>query len=373
MRCSQLSQHRLAGSLSATFPARLRYCTSTGPRVMAAKRSGTGDVNLLVLSGQNAPELKELEQLPPQVKVVAVGRTLEDFAGLKDQDWEGVEALLKAGIQEHVATKDHLKAVWPKLQNLRWMHNTNAGVETVLFPELVQSDVVLTNAKGNYSHSLAEYALTSCLWFAKELPRLRAQQKQHKWEPFCVEELRGKTMGVIGYGDIGQAAAELARAFKMNIIALRRRTELSAKEQQQHLQVYPPDKINNLMAASDYIVAALPYTPATDKLINREALQHMRPNGVFVNIGRGTTVDEEALVEVLQQGKIKGAALDVTAVEPLPEDSPLWDLDNVLISPHCADRTTTFQVEAVQQFVKMAKLYAEGQELPNVVDKHAGY
>lgn len=242
-----------------------------------------------------------------------------------------------------------------------------------MFPELVKSSVIVTNAKGAFSHSLAEWALTACSWFGKDLPRLKTQQKDKNWEPYYVEELRGKTMGVVGYGDIGQETANLARAFKMNIVALRRRTELSQHDKELHLKVYTPDKLNDLMAESDYVVAALPHTDQTEKLVSAEAISHMKKTGVFINIGRGQTVDEVALVKALQEKRIRGAGLDVVYTEPLPKDSPLWDLGNVLLSPHCADRTTTFQAEALQQFTELAKLFVEGKELFNVVDKETGY
>ncbi|KAL3163261.1 hypothetical protein ABBQ32_009659 [Trebouxia sp. C0010 RCD-2024] len=263
--------------------------------------------------------------------------------------------------------------IWPHLTNLKWIHSASAGVEKLLFPELIKSKVSVTNAKGAYSHSLAEWALTACSWFAKDLPRLKQQQKDRNWEPYYVEELRGKVLGVVGYGDIGQETANLARAFKMSIIALRRRKELSQHDKDLNLKIYTPDQLNELMAESDYIVAALPHTDKTEKLVNAAAINSMKRTGVFVNIGRGQTVDEEALVKALQDKRIRGAGLDVTYTEPLPKENPLWDLDNVLLSPHTADRTTTFQAEAIQQFTDLAKLYVQGKELYNVVDKEIGY
>ncbi|KIY93109.1 hypothetical protein MNEG_14853 [Monoraphidium neglectum] len=255
------------------------------------------------------------------------------------------------------------------------MHSSSAGLEHLLFPGLVESPVVLTNAKGVYSHSLAEYSLTCCSWFAKDFPRLLAAKADRRWDPYDVEELRGKTMGVVGYGDIGQAAARLARAFRMRVVALRRRAELSEAEQAEGVlsAVYRPDQLGDLMAASDYVVVATPWTPETDKIISRAAIAAMKPSGVLVNVGRGKCVDEEALIEALSEGRIRGAALDVFATEPLPADSPLWGLPNVLLSPHCADRTKEFQFESLERFVENAKLYVEGKELIAVCDKRSGY
>ncbi|KAL3131826.1 hypothetical protein ABBQ38_007540 [Trebouxia sp. C0009 RCD-2024] len=339
----------------------------------AMSQAHAGGAQLLVLSGRDAPELKELTNLPDGMRLLATGRPGQELADWSKEDWGRVEVLLKCGTGKDASTKQELQDIWPHLTNLKWIHSASAGVEKLLFPELIKSKVPVTNAKGAYSHSLAEWALTACSWFAKDLPRLKRQQKDRNWEPYYVEELRGKVLGVVGYGDIGQETANLARAFKMSIIALRRRKELSQHDKDLNLQIYTPDQLNELMAESDYIVAALPHTDKTEKLVNAAAINSMKRTGVFVNIGRGQTVDEEALVKALQEKRIRGAGLDVTCTEPLPKESPLWDLENVLLSPHTADRTTTFQAEAIQQFTDLAKLYVQGKELYNVVDKEIGY
>lgn len=194
--------------------------------------------------------------------------------------------------------RDDIKKMWPKLRNLKWFHSASAGLEHLLFDELVSGPVTLTNAKGVYSHSLAEYALTACNWFAKDLPRLQAAKKAHNWDPYAVEELRGKTMGIIGYGDIGQACGRLAKAFKMRVVALRRRTQLSAAEAAEGVldALHSPEQLHALMAESDFVVMATPHTPQTDKMVDAAALAAMKPTGVFINVGRGKCVDEPALI-----------------------------------------------------------------------------
>ncbi|KAL3163260.1 hypothetical protein ABBQ32_009659 [Trebouxia sp. C0010 RCD-2024] len=359
---------RLKGDLPCGIHVARR---SIGQTAMAQAHAGGAE--LLVLSGREAPELKELTNLPDGMRLLATGRPGQELADWSKEDWGRVEVLLKCGTGKDASTKQELQDIWPHLTNLKWIHSASAGVEKLLFPELIKSKVSVTNAKGAYSHSLAEWALTACSWFAKDLPRLKQQQKDRNWEPYYVEELRGKVLGVVGYGDIGQETANLARAFKMSIIALRRRKELSQHDKDLNLKIYTPDQLNELMAESDYIVAALPHTDKTEKLVNAAAINSMKRTGVFVNIGRGQTVDEEALVKALQDKRIRGAGLDVTYTEPLPKENPLWDLDNVLLSPHTADRTTTFQAEAIQQFTDLAKLYVQGKELYNVVDKEIGY
>eukprot|EP00879_Flechtneria_rotunda_P013106 GHRR01013689.1.p1 GENE.GHRR01013689.1~~GHRR01013689.1.p1 ORF type:complete len:235 (+),score=80.64 GHRR01013689.1:992-1696(+) len=219
------------------------------------------------------------------------------------------------------------------------------------------------------------YAITCCNWFAKDFARLVAAKAARKWDVFEVEELRGKTLGVVGYGDIGRATAQLARAFRMRVIALRRNTKLSAAEQEEGVveKLYSPDQIEQLMAASDYVVLATPYTPATHHIVSAAAIAAMKPTGVIVNVGRGKCIDEAALIDALRKQRIRGAALDVFVTEPLPPDSPLWDLPNVFMSPHNADRTKEFQFESIEQFVQNAHRYLAGEELLNVCDKASGY
>lgn len=330
---------------------------------------------LLVVSGTNSPELAVLKDLPPEVEIVGVGKTPEDLAHLTPEQWASINVLLNCGVLQNAASKVQIQVLWNKLPGLKWMHSASAGLDHLLFPELVNSPIPLTNAKGVYSNSLAEYTLFVCNYFAKDLPRLRENQKNKKWDSYEVEELRGKTFGVIGYGDIGQACARLARAYRMRVVALRRRPELTAAEVQEGVldKLYTPDQLNELMSVCDYVVAATPYTPETDKMVNASAIAAMKPNAVFINVGRGKCVDEQALIQALQEKRIRGAGLDVFATEPLPVDNPLWHLENVLVSPHCADRTKEFQFESLQVFVDNLKLFVSGQDLKNVVDKEKGY
>eukprot|EP00879_Flechtneria_rotunda_P004882 GHRR01005156.1.p1 GENE.GHRR01005156.1~~GHRR01005156.1.p1 ORF type:complete len:377 (+),score=95.91 GHRR01005156.1:267-1397(+) len=331
--------------------------------------------NLLVVSNPKTPELAVLQQLPDGMDIVATGQTLADFGHLTGEQWASIDCLLNCGVGENAGKRKDIQEFWGRLTGLKWLHSSSAGLEHLLFPEMVDSPVLLTNAKGVYSHSLAEYAITCCNWFAKDFARLVAAKAARKWDVFEVEELRGKTLGVVGYGDIGRATAQLARAFRMRVIALRRNTKLSAAEQEEGVveKLYSPDQIEQLMAASDYVVLATPYTPATHHIVSAAAIAAMKPTGVIVNVGRGKCIDEAALIDALRKQRIRGAALDVFVTEPLPPDSPLWDLPNVFMSPHNADRTKEFQFESIEQFVQNAHRYLAGEELLNVCDKASGY
>lgn len=340
---------------------------------------------ILVVASADSPELSVLDKLPAGAEVVAVGKPAELAAKLSADDFARVNVLLNCGVGAKAGTKADLQELWPRLPGLNWLHSASAGLEHLLFEELVEAPgVVLTNAKGIYSNSLAEYALTCASFFAKDFPRLIRQQRDALWEPYDVEELRGKTLGVLGYGDIGQATARLARAFKMRVVAVRRRTELSAAEREEGVlsELFGPDRLLEFAAASDYVVAALPHTPQTHRMIGRDFFRAMKPSSVFVNVGRGKTVDEPALVEALSRpgGHLRGAALDVFYEEPLPASSPLWgrDLaDRVLLSPHNADRTKDFQFESLELFVDNVRRYVgsggDCAALINVCDKKGGY
>ena len=195
------------------------------------------------------------------------------------------------------AGREALAELLPHLPALRWVHTASAGVNHLLCPALSAAHrVVLTNARGVYSSSLAEWALFAAAFFAKDLPRMLAAKADARWAPYDVEELRGRTLGVVGFGDIGQATARLAQAYGMRVVATRRRaappeTDAPCDE------FFALDRLPALMAASDYVVMATPLTHETAKLIGRDAIAAMKPTGVFVNIGRGPCVDEAALIE----------------------------------------------------------------------------
>jgi phosphoglycerate dehydrogenase-like enzyme len=232
--------------------------------------------------------------------------------------------------------------------------------------------VPLTNGRGSFSRSLAEFALAGLLYFAKDLPRMRRHQAAQAWAPFDVEELHGRTLGIVGYGDIGRAVAARARPFGMRTIGLRRRAGAGDED---HLadEVWPLPRLQELMAVSDDVVVALPLTPATRHLVGEAEIRALKPTAVFVNVGRGAVVDEAALVSALVEGRIKGAALDVFEKEPLPKESPLWRLDNVLLSPHTADHTRTWLVDATRLFLQNLERFRRGEPLLTPVDKRAGY
>lgn len=254
-----------------------------------------------------------------------------------------------------------LTELWNDLKSVRWIHTLAAGVESLPFDLLQRSDAVVTNSRGLYADALGEFALAAMLWFAKDLRRLVRNQDAKQWDPYTVERLEGQTVGIIGYGGIGQAIGRRVTALGMHVITARRRQE------------YGDPTVEELIEQSDYVILSTPLTPSTRGLMSRARIAKMKPSAVFINVGRGATVDEEALVEALREGRIRGAALDVFETEPLPESSPLWNLENVLLSPHTADHTADSHTRAMQFFIENLRRFRAGESLENVVDKQEQY
>ncbi len=242
-------------------------------------------------------------------------------------------------------------------------------------PEMLAHPAPLTNGRGVFRWPLADWVTAVMLHFAFDLSRVIRQQQAGVWQPFVSGRLPGKTLGIIGYGSIGSAVAARAKVFGMRIAALLRITARRKAAGSDGLvdQSFSPAHLNDLIAASDYVLAALPATAETRGMIGASQLAAMKPSAVFINVGRGTSVDEPALIQALEAGKIRGAALDVFAVEPLPAGHPFYAMKNVLLSPHTADRVEGFLEPPMNAFLENLERFLDGRPLENVVDKHAGY
>jgi phosphoglycerate dehydrogenase-like enzyme len=265
---------------------------------------------------------------------------------------------------------DVLERVWPQALRLQWVHWAGAGVDAALFPGFRRSDVVLTNARGVFDQPIAEYVLGLILCFAKGFPRtVRAQDRRH-WDFRNSESISGSTALVIGVGNIGRAIAALLQAAGMNIIGVGR---TARNDDALFGRVHPFGELDAQLSRADYVVNITPSTPDTRGLFSAQRFQRMNPGARFINVGRGDAVDEPALLEALQGGRIAGAALDVFAEEPLPEDSPFWALENVIVSPHMSGDVVESLEALVDQFVQNLRRFIRGEPLKNVVDKSRGY
>jgi phosphoglycerate dehydrogenase-like enzyme len=304
---------------------------------------------LLVISNPAARHLKVLDRLPPQTRIV-VGESLEALANAAPD----AEVVLCGGTHREI-----LRELWPSMAKLRWVHALAAGLEGLLFDELIESSVPLTNSRGVFARSLGEFALAGMLHFAKDLGRMKRQQREAKWECFDVEELNGRTLGVFGHGSIGKETAKRAQAFGMKVIGLGSRATKA--------------ELDAMLAACDYLLVAAPLTPKTRGAIGDPELRRLKPGAVVINLGRGPVIDEASLIAALTEKRIRGAVLDVFDVEPLPAEHAFWRLENVLLSPHTADHTATWMDEAMQLFVENFEYWSNGEPLLNVADKKAGY
>jgi phosphoglycerate dehydrogenase-like enzyme len=319
-------------------------------------------LTLLVLADPAASWLKLLGTLGPDVNVIVSN----DAAKVREC------APHADVIVNGTSNPPLLSAAIPPARRAKWIHSLWTGVDNVLCPEVLASPLPLTNGRGVFRRPLAEWSIGAMLYFAYNMRRMIRQQQTGKWEAFTTEEIRGKTLGIVGYGGIGSTAAELASPFGMRIVALRRRPELFNQDSLVD-ESFAPAKLDQMLAASDYVLLAAPLTEETRGMIGAAQIAAMKPTGVLINVGRGAVVDEPALVQALEAGKIRGAALDVFAVEPLPSGHPFYHLENVLLSPHTADHVQDFIHLAVESFLENLRRFRANEPLLNLVDKHAGY
>ena len=247
---------------------------------------------------------------------------------------------------------------------LRFVQATAAGAgEQVRRAELTADElerVAISTASGVHGVPLAEWSIFGLLAFTKGLPRLRRDAVERRWDHYPTTELRGQTLLVVGVGVIGLEVARLASAFGMRVIGVKR----NATEQLPHVEsVHPPEALGELVGAADAIVVTLPLTEETRGLIDRETIARMRDGTILVNVGRGAVIDEDAMIEALRSGKLGGAALDVFAKEPLPPESPLWELENVIVSPHTAALSWHENERIAELFAENLRRYLRGDEL----------
>jgi phosphoglycerate dehydrogenase-like enzyme len=262
--------------------------------------------------------------------------------------------------------------------NLRWIHAPTAAVHQLLFAELVNSNVTITNSREVHGPVVAEHVMALIFALAKKIPQAALFQQKHIWGQEAIwrdgahpREIAGATLGLVGVGSIGRRVAQMASALGMRVIAVREHVEKGSPEGVE--AVFPPPAINEVLKQSDYIVLAAPLIAATHGLIDADRLAAMKPGACLINVGRGAQVDEAALVEALRTGRIAGAALDVFEREPLPADSPLWSAENLLITPHTAGLTDKLWHRHYELFSDNLRRYVARQPLCFVVDKQKGY
>jgi phosphoglycerate dehydrogenase-like enzyme len=262
-------------------------------------------------------------------------------------------------------------------RKLRWIHSPAAAVHQLMYPELIQSSVVVTNSTAIHGPVVAEHAITVLLALAKRLPQAMQYQARREWSQDQLwhgqprpREVADSTVVVIGMGGIGREFAARAKALGMKVLAVR---ENPSKGLSGADEVYSSEQIDEVLPHADYVLLCTPVTPATTGLINARRLGKMKPDAYLINVARGPLIDEPALLDALQHRRIAGAALDVFNEEPLPANSPFWQLDNVLITPHTAAVTDRLWERHLRLMVDNLKRFLAGEPLINQVDKKRGY
>ncbi len=259
---------------------------------------------------------------------------------------------------------------------LKWVHFGSAGIENSIFPSILKSKTIITNASGVHSGPVSEFAMGMILYLSKRFGGCEIFKNDAVWTQWKLArqtiQLSGKTVGIIGFGNIGKSIAKKAKAFDMKVIATRR---LQKKVENKKIvdELIPLSDLDYLFAKSDYVVIACPLTPLTQGIVGSKELAKMKSSAFIINISRGAIINESALIKVLQNQKIAGAGLDVFYTEPLDKHSPLFELDNVFLSPHISGNFPEYQRDVVLQFADNLNRYLTGKDLKNRVCKKRLY
>jgi phosphoglycerate dehydrogenase-like enzyme len=345
------------------------------------------DVNALITFALE-PELVEgVEAVDPRLKVTVLGQGARRlFRGERKYPSELEAQTARQEFDEAMSSAEVLFGFWgpglielyptvealkERAPNLRWIQLTSAGLDRAARSGLLESDIMITNASGLHATPIGEYVLTLMLMFCKQAHTFIRAQQRREWVRFMPQELYGKTVGIVGLGHIGEEVARLAKEFGCRILAIRRSaTERTSGELG---DLMPPSMLHDLLAESDFVVLATPLTEETRGLIGADELRAMKSTAVLINIARGPVVDQDALIGALKSGEIAGAGLDVFDPEPLPEDSELWSLENVIMSPHISGGTEIYNKRATAIFTDNLRRYLAGETLNNLADPARGY
>lgn len=340
----------------------------------------TDKTRIVLITARIEPDwLKRLQSLSADLQIEQ--KLIRSLTEIPDDMWRSVEVLYTFG---------SILPAPEQVPQLRWVHLYSAGANHVIDHPLFRTPVIFTTSSGVHAINIAEYVFTVLLAWLHRLPRLLEWKQQGQWLPgteryalFMPEELQGKTIGIAGYGSIGRQVARVAKAFGMRVLAMQRGTDhrdrgfvfpgIGDPEGTLPDRYYTPDQLHTMLNESDVVVIALPLTPVTRGMFNQAAFQAMKPTSFLVNIARGEICNEADLIRALEERRIAGAALDVFDQEPLPADSPLWSLPNVIMSPHITGLTPQYDERAATIFEENLRRYLAGEPLYNVVNKDQGY
>jgi phosphoglycerate dehydrogenase-like enzyme len=305
-------------------------------------------------------QLEQVQAAVPDMQVVVT------------RDRDEIERLLD---RIEIAAGGLPRELLPRAGNLRWLQQWGAGADWLMdCPEAANMPFTLTNASGVHAIPISEHILAMLLAFARGLPRAVREQERRRWTPHEEQmglfELANRTMVLIGVGAIGERTARIASGLEMRVLGVRRDPSIGAPGVE---AMFGPEQLLSLLPQADFVVLTVPLTDETRDMIGEQELHAINPAAYLVNIGRGGTIQEEALIRALQEGRIAGVGLDVFETEPLPATSPLWDMDNVIITSHYAGLTPDYNERALAIFLDNLRRYRAGEALHNVVDKELGY
>ncbi len=345
----------------------------TGPSPAGSPGPGSGPAGVPraialspILAARYRPEdVARITAAAPGARLVTLSRE-----GLADGPVDDVEVLLHGFL-----AADAYERLLARAPSLRWVHSAAAGVERLLTPAARARGLWITNARGVFSRPIAEYVLMMVLAVSRRLPQLLELQAERTWQPLEGRELRDVTLGIVGFGSIGRAVAELAAPFGPRIIATRRSPGPRPGDPPlpPGVELRGPEAFGDLLAASDFVILAMPLTVETEDLVDDRALALMKRTAWLVNVARGRLVVERALLRALGDGRLGGAVLDAFRDEPLPPGSPFYDLPNVIVTPHTSWSSGRVLDRSVELFADNLRRFASGAPLHNRVDPAAGY
>uniref|UniRef100_A0A7S1XHW9 D-isomer specific 2-hydroxyacid dehydrogenase NAD-binding domain-containing protein n=1 Tax=Erythrolobus australicus TaxID=1077150 RepID=A0A7S1XHW9_9RHOD len=345
-------------------------------------------VRVLVLCVDGSPALDALPEIENVELVVCTDASrLLGSESADAQNEIGPLDSFTAVLYVPPADPAQLCEVWKsgKLQNIKWVHSFSAGVdklrnfiaECLLDADGKDNGIPLTNGRGAFSSSLAEFVFCAALHFKKQVPRCQELKRSANWNPFVMQVLRGRTMAFAGFGNIARATAQIAKAFGMRVVALRRSATVSSDDAALLDAAYTSEQKHEMLAAADFVVSSLPGTPETVDFFDAAAFGSMKRSAVFISVGRGTVVDEDALVDALENNAIAGAALDVYKSEPLARTSRLWECDKLLMTHHNADYTEDYFALGWSVWRENLECFLRGasstDRMATPVDKLKGY
>lgn len=332
-------------------------------------------LKVLIASYLEPEHISRIREAVPQVEVIyrpdLIGAPLFQahhtavIERTAEQEAEWRELLARADILfdfDHTHRED-----LPELaHNLKWIQATSAGIgQFVKGNGYDRQGWIFTTASGVHARPLTEFCLMAMLTFVKKLPLMDEQKRAHRWQRFNNTELRGMTVGIVGLGNIGRDLARVCKFFDMRTIGTRRDIKQAANDVD---QLYAPSQLDEMLPQVDFLVLCLPHTPETDGLLNAHRIALLKPGAYLINIARGALVDQAALTAALIEGRLGGAALDVTDPEPLPEDDPLWDLPNVIISHHSASTADSENGKLTDLFIRNLRRFLADEPMENLLD-----